>query len=524
MQDTRQGYPKSIFYSRDEALLPSLGSEEEKTIFRDMQAAFAAQFENVYPDPHQPKTIVIIPSLTLDQEILQKIEGVVHYEERMLALLMLLRMPRTHVIFVTSVPIDPIIVDYYLHLLPGITGYHARQRLTLHSCFDASHISLTEKILARPRLIHRIRQSMPAGHLAHLVCFNVTDHERRLAVELGLPIYGCDPNLYHLGNKSNSRKIFKACSIPLPSGFEDLYTRQDVVKALIALKKENPDLQKAVVKINEGFSGDGNAIFYYPESSQNESLTTERIAASFPYALKIVAADLPQEIFMQKLEKDGGIVEAFLEGSEKTSPSVQCRINPLGRVEIISTHDQMLGGESGQVFLGANFPADEAYAPALGEMGRKVAEGLRDQGVIGRFSIDFISIKEEDQWKHFAIEINLRKGGTTHPYQMLDFLTQGKYNAENGIYRMANGQARYYFSSDNLHESVFKGLTPHDLIDIAMMHELRYDGSTQEGVVFHLIGALSQFGKLGVVCIGSTPERAQLFFRKTFNTLINECR
>jgi len=239
----------------------------------------------------------------------------------------------------------------------------------------------------------------------------------------------------------------------------------------------------------------------------------------------MVAGNLSYEVFLQKFEKDGGIVEAFLEGHEKTSPSVQCRINPLGRIEIVSTHDQMLGGESGQVFLGANFPADIAYATTLGEMGRKVAEALRDQGVLGRFSIDFISTKQPDgRWSHFAIEINLRKGGTTHPYLMLDFLTQGDYNAENGIYQMANGQPRYYFSSDNLHESVFRGLTPHDLIDIAMIHELRYDGSTQEGVVFHLIGALSQHGKLGVVCIGSTPERAQMFFNKTFNTLMNECR
>lgn len=525
MPETKTGYPNRIFYSRNEALLPAIGSEEEKMLFRDMQSGFAAQFENTYPNPLEAKTVVIIPSLTLDQEILQKIEGVVHYEERMLALLMLLRMPRTHVIFVTSVPVDPIIIDYYLHLLPGITGYHARQRLTLHSCFDASHLSLTEKILARPRLINRIRQSIPAGQLAHIVCFNVTAHERRLAVELGLPIYGCDPELYHLGNKSNSRKVFRNCGIQLPNGFEDLSSKEEVAEALIKLKKENPALQKAVVKMNEGFSGDGNAIYYYPDAMTGQNLTLENILDSIPYALKMVAGNLPYEVFLQKFEKDGGIVEAFLEGHEKTSPSVQCRINPLGRIEIVSTHDQMLGGESGQVFLGANFPADIAYAPALGEMGRKVAEALRDQGVLGRFSIDFISTKQPDgRWSHFAIEINLRKGGTTHPYLMLDFLTQGDYNAENGIYQMANGQPRYYFSSDNLHESVFRGLTPHDLIDIAMIHELRYDGSTQEGVVFHLIGALSQHGKLGVVCIGSTPERAQMFFNKTFNTLMNECR
>ena len=36
-----------------------------------------------------------------------------------------------------------------------------------------------------------------------------------------------------------------------------------------------------------------------------------------------------------------------------------------------------------------------------------------------------------------------------------------------------------------------------------------FDGATQEGVMFHLVGALSEFGKLGLVCIGSTPEKEQ---------------
>jgi len=48
----------------------------------------------------------------------------------MLCLLMLLGMPLTKIIYVTNVPVADIIIDYYLHLLPGITDDHARQRLT----------------------------------------------------------------------------------------------------------------------------------------------------------------------------------------------------------------------------------------------------------------------------------------------------------------------------------------------------------------------------------------------------------
>ena len=135
-----------------------------------------------------------------------------------------------------------------------------------------------------------------------------------------------------------------------------------------------------------------------------------------------------------------------------------------------------------------------------------------------------ISIKEKDGWKHYPIEINLRKGGTTHPFLMLQFLTDGKYNEEDGLYYTSKGHLiRYYFCSDNLKSDKYKGISPHDLIDIAMMNDLHYDGSSQEGVMFHLIGALSQYGKLGVVCVGSTPQRAREFYAKIVAVLEKEC-
>ena len=182
-----------------------------------------------------------------------------------------------------------------------------------------------------------------------------------------------------------------------------------------------------------------------------------------------------------------------------------------------------MGGESGQVFIGAHFPASEEYSIEIGEAGLKVAQALQKTGVMGRFAVDFISVKEENGWKHYAIEINLRKGGTTHPYILLQFLTDGDYDHENGMYLTANRQTRYYFCSDNLRSEKYIGITPPDLIDIAMLHHLHYDGTSQEGVMFHLIGALSQYGKLGVVCIGSTPERAKNFYEQTVKVLDGEC-
>jgi hypothetical protein len=133
-------------------------------------------------------------------------------------------------------------------------------------------------------------------------------------------------------------------------------------------------------------------------------------------------------------------------------------------------------------------------------------------------------VKEQGRWKHYGVEINLRKGGTTHPNLMLQGLTVGRYDVERGIYITANGQRRYYFSSDNVKNENYKMLTPPDLIDIAIYNRLQYDGSSMQGVMFHLIGALSQYGKLGVVCIGDSPSRANAFYRKTLQVLNRETR
>jgi hypothetical protein len=304
----------------------------------------------------------------------------------------LLRMPRAKVIYVSSTPIDPVIIDYYLHLLPGITGYHARERLTLISCYDTTAIPLTEKILQRPRLIERIKNAIPAGNVAHIACFNTTALERTLSVHLGIPIYGCNPSIIYLGTKSGSRRVFMQAEVRIPPGAENLTGYQDIVHAVAALKEMHPEIKKAVIKLNDGFSGEGNAILKYPENLTGKAMHNW-LHHNLRDAIKPVAKDLSTEKFLEKFVLMEGIVEAFIEGDIKTSPSVQCRINPRGEVDIISTHDQVLTGDSGQIFVGAHFPADEAYRTAIAVMAKSIATILKNEGVLGRFSIDIMPLK-----------------------------------------------------------------------------------------------------------------------------------
>ena len=112
----------------------------------------------------------------------------------------------------------------------------------------------------------------------------------------------------------------------------------------------------------------------------------------------------------------------MIEGEVKESPSVQMRISPLGVVQILSTHDQMLGGPSGQSYLGAVFPADPAYSRLITSDAAKIGDRFVRTRNVRRFALDFLVVKRDDgQWQPFAIEVNLRKGGTTHPFLTLQF-------------------------------------------------------------------------------------------------------
>jgi len=503
----------------DDSLEP--GSPAELARFQALQSRLPDLFRKIFPEPAAPRTVLILPSLSLDQDVMARVAGIHHYEERMLCMLMLLKLPRTRIIYVTSQPLSEEIIDYYLHLLPGIPATHARGRLTLFSCFDSTPQPLAAKILARPRLLARLREAIQDVATAHMSCFNVSPLERTLAVRLGIPIYGCDPALLPLGSKSGGRAIFREAGAPLPAGIEGLANEADVAAALAELKQRHPGLRRAVVKLNEGFSGEGNALFGFegaPERSGLESWVRSRLPA-----LALEAPGMSFEAYGAKIREMGAIVEEYIEGAGKRSPSVQYRIDPLGGIEVISTHDQVLGGPSAQVFLGCRFPADAAYRSAIQDEGMKAARILRDRGVLGRFGIDFLSTPDgAGGWRHHAIEINLRKGGTTHPFIMLQLLTNGRYDLESGEFRAASGAPRCYYASDNLEAPVYRGLTPADLLDIAVVNGLHFNAAAQQGVVFHLIGALSEFGKLGVVCIAPSHQEADRLYRETVAVLDRE--
>jgi hypothetical protein len=500
---------------KDEFAPKPLGMSDDEVVrqFDALQARLVPLWTSIRQFNQDAQTIVVVPSLTLDLSSAGVRQQAL--EERFLFLLFLLRQPRARLIYVTSQAIHPDIVDYYLDLLPGVFSGHARKRLFLVSPLDGCSMSLTEKLLARPKLIEHIRSLIPDPTRAHLVPYNTTELERDLAVRLGIPMYGADPRHFHLGTKSGARKVFAEEGVSHPLGVEDLTSLEAITQAIAGMRKKKPAIGRVVVKLNEGVSGAGNANVELsglpaPGEPSEYAVVLDRVKA-----MQFESPRMSLDRFTAKLADVGGIVEEVIGGRQFCSPSAQLRVTPLGAVEALSTHDQMLGGPSGQAYLGCRFPASPDYAAAIMREALKVGRRLLKEGVLGRFALDFVAVlNDRDEWEVYAIEINLRKGGTTHPFLTLQFLTDGAYDAETGVFRTPRGETKAFVASDHVHAAGYRAFTHDDLFDLAARQGLHFDHARQKGIVFHMVNGVGESGSLGLTAVGNTREEADALYTK----------
>ncbi|MBD2423767.1 peptide ligase PGM1-related protein [Cyanobium sp. FACHB-13342] len=461
--------------------------------------------------------VLMVPSLSMDQNQIDLVTGAHHYEERQLFSLIRLRDPGVRMVYATSKPLAELVVDAVLELLPGVPTSHARRRLHLVDTDDASNRPLTAKLLERPALLARIAELLRPGR-SFINCFVVSDLERQLSERLQVPLLGTDPALGTWGSKAGSRELFARCGVPHPPGSALTHNLDDLTEAAAELWEAHPELRQCVVKLNEGFSGEGNAPLPL-EPLQLAELSGAERRQRLRQALE--ALPMPSPSWKEQLAVQGALVEAWLEGGDDLrSPSVQGTIHPgtggqPGAVEVLSSHEQVLGGASGQTYLGCSFPAAGEYRAALMGHGQAVGEALAAEGALERYAVDFIARRFGDRWDLQAIEVNLRQGGTTHPYMALSAITGGRLDPASGLYHAPSGQALHYKATDNLTAPHLRGLLPVDLIDIVAEAGLHFDPAQLHGSVFHLLGCLSEYGKLGMTCIGRSAEEAEAVYAAT---------
>ena len=113
-----------------------------------------------------------------------------------------------------------------------------------------------------------------------------------------------------------------------PLGFDNLSSIDDAVFALLKMKEQRPSIAQAVVKLNEGVSGEGNALVDLSDlPAAAESAIRERVSA-----MRFEKSDTRLEEYAEKFRQRGGVVEerVGVGAAEVRSPSVQLRVTPLG--------------------------------------------------------------------------------------------------------------------------------------------------------------------------------------------------
>lgn len=449
--------------------------------------------------------LLLVPSTNASPSTLASIAGLDSWPERHLIELRHLQHPEHRMVVVTPVAINDACLDAVLQLLPAAPPHWWRQRLQCINLNDHSPISLTNKLLARPRLLEFLAALLRPGSV--LACYAVSDEELILAQRLGLALEGTPAELAELGSKAGSAEVFKATGLPHPCTTPLCHSIEALIDAIDELALRHNVIDRLMVKLNRMAGGRGNAPLALALGPWRQQRASTR-RSQLQQALEQLAMPLPH--WEAELQRNGVIAQELIcaPTGALSSPSVQLWITPSGESNILSTHEQCLGGPHGQSFQGCCFPARHGYSQEAIAMAERLGAYLAQLGCRGPVLLDLLARREPQGWRLWAIEINLRKGGTTHPFQLAATATGSVFDHSSGLLRTVDGDAVFYEASDELQQEHWRGLLPEQMVDAMVKQQLYFNSATRRGCIPMRLGALSEHGLLGAICVGRSRRDA----------------
>ncbi|QIM21890.1 hypothetical protein G7075_13420 [Phycicoccus sp. HDW14] len=451
----------------------------------------------------QGHVVVALPSHSMPQRLLD------HHASHLPALehrallegLRLAHTPGARVVVVTCAEPGPGVLDYYARLARPDAPDEVRDRLSCLVVDDAGARGVSAKLLEHPRLLERLRAEI-GDRPAVIEPWNVTPDESAVALALGVPVNGGPPELWSAGFKSASRRLLRDAGVPIPRGVEDVHDAGEVATAVLRLR-DSGTVDRIVVKLDNSGAGEGNWIMPTRDDVGRELSWAELADHVRDHVPAWFLADLAA----------GGVVEELVTAEGLTSPSAQVEILPGGEVVVRATHDQVLGGEGGQVFTGSRFPADPSYAGDLAAHAAALAGRLAALGAVGPLSVDFVAWADDGRPALAAVDVNLRKGGTSHSLDVLKHLVPGSYDAPAGRWVAdRDGGARCYRSGDTVSVAAGAVTDAAGAVAAAEAAGLAFDHARGTGVVLHMFPSLELEGTVGVTAVGRTAEEAERLY------------
>ena len=469
--------------------------------------------ETIHPIPQQWDTLIYVPGISLGPLTRRHLAGLDYFQERNYYYAAALTDPNKQVIFVLSDEIQDDLLRAHLDMLRKVFDVPASHMANLHvlKIKQPPEKTLCSALLGDKAGMRKLL-SLIHDRNAGLDFWTIGADEIALANALSLPHIGMPAKLIGEDGKASAKRIFRRVGVKTPQDFGVFFSIENIFQYLHA--HSFPATRTLLLKLNHEEAGNGVARLRLDTNFESQELLKAAITLEKPYI------DLSE--FEEEMRTQGAVVELFLDDEIIASPSAKMWIGTDGDVSCLATHDQILRNS---IYLGCRFPADSAHRRQVRQTALMIGRQCAREGWRGIVSIDFLVTKspgDTGKTELWAIEINARKGATTHPYFWARMLTGAAYDAENDMLHV-NGRPIVYQTAEYVASSLFSKISEQEVLRMIEDAGLGYDPRNKEGVFVHMLSCVRIHKKIGITAISDNHHTAEGYVRAVQRLVTDPC-